>query len=78
MSVYIILLAFFNLYIIYTYVAPSSPPETSKSDEGERIPDSDEAVIEQQNPAYVPLEECRNLKAEVGTSQSPQYVNDDM
>ena len=63
---------------IHTLVSSRSS-DISKSEEGETVPNLNEGVTEQQNPAYVPLEECRKLRApEEGSSQSPQYVNNDM
>ena len=69
------------MHPLSTYIHPlvsSGSSDTSKSEEGEIVPNLNEGVTEQQNPAYVPLEECRKLRAEEGPSQSPQYVNDNM
>ena len=71
-----------EMHTLSTYIHPlvsSGSSDTFKSEEeGEIVPNLNEGVTEQQNPAYVPLEECRILRAPEGSSQSPQYVNDNM
>ena len=63
------------IHYLLTYIHPlvsSRSSDISKSEEGETVPNLNEGVTEQQNPAYVPLEECRKLRAPEESSQSPQ------